>query len=266
MAKFAIVKEQSMKRILYCLGIGLACISTLVASPYSEKGLYLSSFLGASESLNSSLKLYLTDQPDIKHNAEWKGHSFEDSLYYSIRFEKWDDNKGRGIEWVHHKIYLNNTTDTIQDFSISDGFNLLLFNIARRTPRHDLVYRLGLGLVFAHVDDTLNGRERFYMNGGIGGAYVCGITSQIALEKWVYETSRHFVNVETKFTLSYARPPISDDINEFASVPNYGFHVLLGLGSKPVAKTAPLKEKALWLAPPLGYHLIAQYMPTGSID
>ena len=104
------------------------------------------------------------------------------------------------------------------------------------------------------------------MNGGIGGAYLSGITSQISLEKWIYETEKHFVNLETKFTLSYARPPISDDINEFGTVPNYAFHFLIGLGSKPVQKESSLKDKAQWLAVPLGYHLIAQYMPTGSIN
>jgi hypothetical protein len=243
-------------------------ISLLVSlsAAYSETGTYLSSFLGASESLNSDLKLYLTDQSDIKHEAEWNGNSFKDSLYYAIRVEKWKGNKGKGIEWIHHKIYLDNTTDIIEDFSISDGFNLLLFNWATYNQAHDFTHRVGVGLVLAHIDTTLSGRERFYMDGGIGGSYISGITSQLSLEKWIYETDAMFVNVETKLTLSYARVPISSDFNEFADVSNIGFHVLLGLGSKPVKKEAPLKEKATWVGIPLGYHLIAQYMPTDSIN
>jgi len=251
------------KRLVLACFIG---VLSPIFTMYSDSGTYLSSSLGWSESLNSNLNLYLADQSDIKHDAEWNGNSFKDSLYYSIRVEKWNEGKGRGIEWVHHKIYLDNTTDTIEDFSISDGFNLLLYNWAQKNKTYDFIQRIGIGLVFAHVDVTLSGRERFYMDGGLGGSYISGITSQLSIEKWVYESPRHFVNAEAKLTASYARVPVSSDINEFADVPNIGFHILLGIGSKPIEKSSSPKDKALYFAAPVGYHLIAQYMPTDSID
>ena len=109
----------------------------------------------------------------------------------------------------------------------------MLFNKVWKN-QDNWITRAGLGFVFAHVDYTQNGRERWWNEGGFGGSYFSGITSQIALEKWIWESESHFYSFETKFTASFARVPISDDQREFADVPNYAIHFVFGLGSKPV--------------------------------
>ena len=217
----------------------------LCSSIYAQSdGWVFINYLGMSESLNSSLFLNVDGDTNIRlRSARWVGKSFTDSLYYAVKIEKWKGNKGRGLEWVHHKIYLKSDSDDIDDFSISDGYNLLFFNRVRPFKRwgDDAYMRLGLGFVFAHMDVRLPGRERFYMDGGIRGSYFSGVACQIALDKWVKTFSSHFVTLETKFTASYARPPISTDTEEYAIVPNYAFHVILGVGNKP-ATARTLKE------------------------
>ena len=56
------------------------------------------------------------------------------------------------------------------------------------------------------MDVSMKERKRFFLNGGISGAYISGISIQGSVEKWLYESQRHFVNVESKLTLSYVRP------------------------------------------------------------
>ena len=98
---------------------------------------------------------------DIVHKARWKSKAFEDSPYYTIRIDDWSGNKVRGIEWIHHKIYLANNPAGITNFSISDGYNLLMFNLGKRS--NGIIRRWGAGLIFAHVDMTLQGRDPFGM-------------------------------------------------------------------------------------------------------
>ena len=52
--------------------------------------------------------------------------------------------------------------------------------------------RYGAGLVFAHMDVTFDGRDRFYMDGGIRGAYLSGVVAQVSLEKWIKTFEKRF--------------------------------------------------------------------------
>ena len=111
--------------------------------------------------------------------------------------------KVSGWEWVHYKMYLDNNPSTIDDLSISDGYNLLFYNIGRRLD-NNWVAKLGAGIIIAHPDVTLNGRDRFWNDGGISGAYFSGFAVQASIEKWLYETAHHVFTMEAKLTTGYA--------------------------------------------------------------
>ena len=203
---------------------------------FTRSGWVWTNYLGASESFNSMLYINLENEDDIKtHNADWDGRSFTNSAYYAMKLEKWNNNRGKGLEWVHHKIYLASDVEGIDSYSISDGFNLLFFNVVSPFDRlgKNAYMRLGAGLVFGHMDVHLTDRERFYMDGGIRGSYLCGVAAQIAIDKWVKTTEKHFLTLETKFTAAYSRGPVSTNFIEYSVVPNYAFHVILGVGNKP---------------------------------
>lgn len=219
-------------------------------------------YLGMSESFNSMLYLNLEGQEDIHvHNADWDAKSFTNSAYYAVKLEKWNNNKGKGLEWVHHKIYLASPVTGLDSYSISDGFNLLFFNTVRPLSRFgkQSYLRLGAGLVFAHMDVSITGRDRFYMDGGIRGSYLAGVAAQIAVDKWVKTYENHFVTVETKFTAAYSRGPVSTNFAEYSVVPNYAFHVILGVGTKPHQHTS-LKETLKTMSIPSLYMGTAGYI------
>ena len=230
-----------MKKFLYTLICTLICFYSISFAQNNtnleeRSGWVWINYLGMSESFNSMLYMNLEGQDDISvRNAQWDGKSFTNSAYYAMKLEKWKNNRGKGLEWVHHKIYLASDVTGVDSYSISDGFNLLFFNVVNPVSRFgkNAYLRLGAGLVFAHMDVTLTGRDRFYMDGGIRGSYLAGVAAQVALDKWVKTYDKHFVTVETKFTAAYSRGPVSTNFAEYSVVPNYAFHVILGVGTKP---------------------------------
>ena len=194
-----------------------------------DSGWVFINYLGMSESFNSMLYMNLEGQDDISvENVDWDGKAFTNSAYYAVKLEKWSHNKGYGLEWVHHKIYLASDVTGVDSYSISDGFNLLFFNKINPVSLFgDRSYlRLGIGLVFAHMDVTLTSRQRFYMDGGIRGSYLAGAAAQVTLDKWIKTYDKHFVALETKFTAAYSRGPVSTNFAEYSVVPNYAFHII----------------------------------------
>lgn len=233
----------------------LLLIVMLQTGLHARQGWYLTSFLGGSYSLPSGINFNMVGEDNFTHNADWEGHSTWDSPYYVTRADyRYGKNKGWGVEWVHHKAYVGNVDSRLQDFSISDGFNLLYYNRLRDFNSgilKDYKGRFGVGLVFGNPDVTIAGREQFFNEGGVNGTYLSGITAQVALERWLWESDRFFISAETKFTASYARVPISPSGNEYADTQNYAFHFVIGLGSKPLqAEDRNLKGYATYFAFP----------------
>ena len=216
-----------------------------------DSGWYLFSTWGYMHSINSVMAVNSTSG-DIVHRAQWESKAFEDSPYYTLRIENWQDNNVSGIEWVHHKIYLKNNPSTIEDFSISDGYNMLFYNVGKRND--GIIRKWGAGIVVAHPDVTLTGRDRFWNDGGISGAYFAGFAVQHSIETWFYETTHHVLSLEGKITAAYARIPISDDDSEYADVPNIAFHITLGLGSKPLPKKPKPIDYANYFGVPILHH------------
>jgi len=238
-----------MKKLLLTT-FAITSLITSVASADTayNNGWTFNSFLGGSISLPSHLTINRVNEPNINTEAHWRGRPFEDSWYYAVRVDKWKNGKSKGIEWVHHKAYYSGDHPEIEDLSISDGFNLLYFNFGH--VKKGFTIHKGVGLVFGNPDVTLQGRDRFWNDGGIGGTYLSGITAQYALARNIWENDRNFVNFETKITASYARIAISENSNEFADVPNLAIHFILGVGSKPMQGNTA-KDYAYWILPPL---------------
>jgi hypothetical protein len=224
----------------------LVAIIITTTSTYAKEGLHISSFMGASKSLDNQLAVHLEDQEDQVFKAKWNNRSFTDSHWWAARAESWKGNTFYGFELIHHKIYLKNTNDVIKSFSISDGYNLLYFNIGRQFGPH--ILRVGAGVIFAHPDMLIEGRER-YITKGTKGHHLAGPTVQVSYERWVWENDTNFVSLDTKLTASYAVTRISDNDKEYAVAPDIALHVSLGLGSKPEALKQSFPKKLLYFIP-----------------
>jgi hypothetical protein len=243
-----------MKKLIMAAFLMMTLVTSANADTAYQKGWTFNSFLGGSASLPSHLTINRVDEPNINTEAHWKGRPFEDSFYYAVRFDRWKNGKARGLEWVHHKAYYHGDRPEIIDLSISDGYNLLYYNWG--SVYKGFTVHKGLGLVFGNPDVTLEGRERFWNDGGFNGTFFSGVTAQYAISRNLWESKRNFVNFETKVTASFARIPISESNNEYADVPNLAFHFILGVGSKPLESHSK-KDIAYWLIPPALFNTLA---------
>lgn len=217
-----------------------------VSSTHND-GWTLSAFMGGSISMDNTLSFHFSDQADQVLRAKYDNKSFTDSHWWAFRLERWKGKKSRGMEIIHHKIYLENTNSVIQDFSISDGYNLFYYNFGKKRGRH--IYRFGVGVVMGHPDATITGRDRYIVK-GFSGHHLAGPTVQFNHEVRVWENKYHFVSLDSKLTFSYAKVPISTDSEEYAVAPDIAVHFSLGIGSKSAIFERPgLVGKALFFLP-----------------
>lgn len=248
-----------MRYIRQIIILALVCLlgTVTLEAASTDDGWYLSTFMGGSMSAPNYLRINLDGMPDQKINATYKNRNFEDSHWWAFRAEKWTGDKGRGIELVHHKIYLANTNDIVQDFSISDGYNLIYYNWGKKKGKNR--FRFGAGIVSGHTDITLQGRERFHTK-GLSGHFLTGPSIQFNYERYLYETSKHFLSMDTKLTLSYARVGVSSDKDEYAEAPDIALHLSFGVGSKPEALRQKGFKKAEYFVPLIYPYVVGNYV------
>ncbi len=214
-----------------------------------KEGWYFSTFMGLSKSMDNKIAFNFDDRDDEVFTAKYNNRSFEDSFWWFFRFENWKNKKSRGMELIHHKIYLDNTNDVVENFSISDGYNLLYYTMGKQ--RNKSSYRLGLGVVLAHSDVTIQGREQYKRKGFVGHK-LAGPSLMLNYERWIWENNYYFISFDSKLTFSYAVAPISTSRSEYVVAPDIALHVSLGLGSKPeILKLKGIKKAAYFL--PLAY-------------
>jgi hypothetical protein len=187
-------------------------------------------FGGAAYSLPTPLSFQQSGQEDLHVNADYKGEPFNASHaapYYDWRAGWWKEDRAWEVEWLHHKLILENPPPGVQQFNISNGFNLLTVN--RAWAHRGFIYRLGGGAVIAYPYSTVRGKA--YPNeGGLfdTGYYLAGPTLQASAEKRFFLLKHFFLALEAKLTLSYARVPIQDG---HADVTNAAIHGLFGIGT-----------------------------------
>lgn len=163
---------------------------------------------------------------DIKLTARYSTEPFTLPIYYDIRFSRWQDGKSWELEMIHHKLYLENTTQEVQKFNISHGFNIFFLN--RGIEVNSFRYRAGVGMVIAHPESTIRG-QKFGSSSDDNdfGYLLSGPAINVAAGRPFYLGKKFFINAEAKTTLAYASIKI---VQGRADVYNIAFIILLGLG------------------------------------
>jgi hypothetical protein len=203
--------------------IGVIVLAVLL--PAQKKSYWtLEAFLGSAKSIASPLSIHQYGEERISLIARYNTRPFVGSPYYSYRISKWSQNRAWEFELVHHKLYLSNPPDEVQQFNISHGYNLITVN--RAWLRRGFIMRVGAGIVATHPETTIRGKTLLWEK-GFDGFYISGITLQVAAGKKFTIWGKFFGVLEAKFTTSYAVIPIQDGN---AYVPNVAFHGLFGLG------------------------------------
>jgi hypothetical protein len=179
---------------------------------------------GTAFNVPTTLTIAQAGYPTISHSADYSTRPFDDRWYYDARVGYWkDDDNGWLVEFLHHKVYLDNPPQEVESFEVTHGYNMVTLNRAWR--RRKLTFQAGGGAVVAHSNSLVRGKER-----SIREPYtLAGPTAQGAVGRSVAFTKWLFGSVEGKLTASWIRVPIADGQ---ATVPNVAFHVLAGVGTR----------------------------------
>ena len=177
---------------------------------------------------NLPVPLHLSQQgyADIGLTARYSTEPFVMPIYYNYRVSRWNNNRSWEAEFIHHKLYLDNTTEDVQKFNISHGFNMLFIN--RGFKRPTFRYRAGAGMVIAHPESQIRGQEfGSSTKDNDWGYYLSGPALQVSLNKPLYISNRFYFNAEAKTTFAYSRIKIA---RGHADVYSIAFHLQLGIG------------------------------------
>ena len=190
------------KRVIVGLVVMFAVVQCAAAqtdqgsSKADEAGWVVTAFLGGGRTASSDLTI---SQPTLGNNLNFErvrfnSRSFDPPLYYGFRGGYFFDRMpflGVEAEFIHLKVFsdpqqqvratgqLRNVPinrelrlgEIVQQYSISHGVNLLLFNVAarRRVNRLILTARGGLGPTLPHTESRIEGQpQEQYEVGSLG--------------------------------------------------------------------------------------------------
>lgn len=190
-----------------------------LAEPLPE-GIVLQVLGGAPINFPTTLTITQQDEPDINHHASWETRPWEQPLYWALRLRWQRERDGFEIQFLHHKMYLQDPPSTIQHFEVTHGFNVLTANYLRRSrPFH---WRVGAGVTMPNTFATVRGEISDVHDYSIGGpAFLAGGGSELAL------TRRLFLSAEAQFIAGWG----TDDVSRGeAKVVSLAIHILVGLG------------------------------------
>jgi len=200
---------------------------------------------GTALNLPSDIKIHQTGF-EILHLKKAKFYSEPFTLppYWDWRISYTKGKKLFELEAIHHKLYLKNMPSEIKRFSISHGFNMFFINYGRvgeasllineKVFKSNVIYRFGLGVVFAHPETEIRGfsfeDKGEFLNTNY---YLSGPAINLGIGKRWYVLKRLFFNTEIKITSAYVKIPVTLG---YAKVFTSSFQFVAGLGFDFISK------------------------------
>ena len=186
---------------------------------------------GIPYNIPSPLVVKQEGEPDLRLTARYSSEPFRSPIYYVWRIGRWKGQSAWELEFVHHKLYLDNKPPEIERFAISHGYNMVMVNRTFEKllfKKFDYHLRLGAGAVLSHVENTVRGQV-FPEDGGLfgWGYYITGPVLNLTAAKRFYLVKRLFINTEVKFNPSVSWVPVQ---NGRAVVWNFPVAFAFGLG------------------------------------
>src|SRR6476469_6326307 len=132
----------------------------------------LQAFFGSSVSLPTPLTIHQSGESDVHFTAHWATRPWLDTWYYGGRIGVWSGDRGWLFDFTHHKIYLTNGPDEVQQFRITNGMNL--FTVSRGFRHGRFSYAIGGGPVITFTVNRVRDRRLTGDGGFWGGYYLSG--------------------------------------------------------------------------------------------
>ena len=181
-------------------------------------------FFGSAASLPLPISIHQNGETDLNFTAHWDTKPTRPTWYYAWRIGLWKGNRGWRLDHTHHKIYLTNPPAEVQQFRITNGFNIATISRAFRSK--NLTYSIGAGPVITYPINTVRNKKLDHDRGWngylLGGASLLGmVTREFPI------TGGLILSLDARGSASYVRVPVIDG---HASVPNIALHLHAGLG------------------------------------
>ena len=190
--------------------------------------------MGSAYNVKTDLKIkqYGYDVIDIDGDYETKPHQLPP--YYAIGLSSFDKKKQKGwqVYLIHHKLYWVGEHSDIQDFTITNGYNLIGYDISHSLHsdgQMDFNLLIGGGIVMTHPESKVR-NQKFDEHGGFKGPdtdgyFVSGIFIKSGVELLIGKNTFVWASsIET--SIANASVPIAGGL---AEVPNIAFHFQSGI-------------------------------------
>jgi hypothetical protein len=183
-------------------------------------------FLGTSVSAPSSLTIDQAGQPTLKFTADYATNPTQPWIYYAFRVSRWSGRWGGTAGFIHQKVYLTNPPPEVQQFRVTNGYNLLSLGAGYLT--HEWSFLGSIGPVIANPVNTVRGIALPDNGGFMGtGYYLSGFNLQLAVNRRFYLVDWAFLTADLSASAAWATVDVAGG---HATTPNYALHFLVGVG------------------------------------
>jgi hypothetical protein len=146
------------------IALFLFVISTLLTPDSIGAQWRFEGWFGDAWNLPTPLTIEQDGEPDIEVDADWSTRPWRPTWYYSARISKWSGNSSWAFEYMHHKLYLDNPSEDVLRFRVTNGVNIVMAERHWRVNGFEV--GVGAGPTWAVPISTVRGKD--YARGGQG--------------------------------------------------------------------------------------------------
>ena len=127
--------------------------------------------------------------------AQYNSRPFEIPIFWDWHIGYWSGSSGWELEAIHHKLFLANKPADVQQFDISHGLNLVIFNSC--FLKYGFIFKAGAGISLTHPENVVRGKKLDEHQGIFDqGYYVSGPAFLFTAGKRLYLIENIFLSFE----------------------------------------------------------------------
>jgi len=157
---------------------GLVAAALIHAAPLAAQNWRVQAGLGNVYNFRTPLTIRQAGSPRLRFTARYTTRGFEKPFYWAVRLDRRIGGARWGVELNHDKLFLQNGPPEVDRFSVTHGFNIV--SLFRTSAGDGLGYRIGLGALLAHPENTVRGRPVDETR-GVRGYHLTGPVALVSL-------------------------------------------------------------------------------------
>ncbi|MBC8424311.1 hypothetical protein H8E07_09330 [bacterium] len=164
--------------------------------------------------------------PDLAFDARMRSEPRRMPFYYDFRLIRWGERHGWALDFLHHKLILDNPPPEVQDLQFTHGYNMVSVQRLWRAGAFTLM--AGAGVILTHTESTVRRRVFDQHQGLFGwGYYLSGPLAVVGAGRRLDLGERVYLSGDVR--ASWSRVTV-DVVDGEASMTDWGVHFLAGAG------------------------------------